>query len=79
MPKIIVNGTEWDTPASELSYDDIVRVAWDTLPHAPPLMTVTYDWRGAGDISRSGTLYPGKPPIKIESGMIFTAVSTNNA
>jgi hypothetical protein len=77
--KVIVNGLEWTTPAETLGYDDIVMVAWDKLPAAPPLMTVTYHWSGPGDAERSGTLYPGKPPIKVENGMIFNAVSTGNA
>lgn len=79
MAKIKVNGTEWDYTADEIAYDDVVRVAWDNLPHAPPLMSVTYYWRGTGDLSREGTLYPSKPPIKVEDGMIFNAVRTGNA
>jgi hypothetical protein len=82
MPQVIVNGIEWCTPAKEVDYDDIVMVAWDKLPHAPPLlMTVVYSWHGPGWVTmhRNGTLYPGQPPIKVEEGMIFDAVYTGNA
>lgn len=80
MAKIIVNGTPTDYgPSDEIGYDDVVMFAWDKLPHAPPRMTVTYYWRGEGDAERQGTLYPGKPPIKVADGMIFNAVSTSNA
>lgn len=77
--KVTVNGLEWTTPAKALGYEDIVMVVWDKLPHAPPLMTVTYHWRGPGDIQRNGTLLPTEPPIKIEDGMIFNVVSTGGA
>jgi hypothetical protein len=79
MPKLIVNGVNWDYSNTEIGYEDVVMAAWDKLPAAPPLMTVTYSWHGPGDMNRSGTLYPGKAPIKVEDGMIFNAVSTDNA
>jgi hypothetical protein len=79
MPKINVNGVDWDYSSDEIAYEDVVRAAWDKLPHEPPLMTVTYYWRGPGDSERHGTLYPGKPPIKVENGMVFNAVNTGNA
>lgn len=78
---ISINGVETNYPDETISYDDIAAfVAIEEQWHPPlPLLSVVYSWKGPEDASRSGTLYPGKPAIKVAQGMYFTAVRTGNA
>lgn len=75
--KITVNGTEHLIMGLPIGYDTIAELAYPGAGYRE--LTVTYSWRGPGDSSRHGTLYPGKAPIEPAEGMHFTAVHTGNA
>jgi hypothetical protein len=81
MTKITINGTETDHDGETISYDDIATfVAFEERWQPPlPLLSVTYDWRGDGDVSRGGILAPKDKPIKVAENMHFTACHTGNA
>lgn len=74
--RISVNGT-WHTVApGRVTYDQIAALAG--RPQAVGL-TIAYDWRKPdSDVTRAGTVRPGKPVVG-ETGMHFTAVYTGNA
>lgn len=48
------------------------------LAGQPAHASVTYSWKGEGDMSRSGTTYKGKS-IKTETGMRISCVVTGSA
>lgn len=73
--KINVNGIDHSVAHSDVTYEDIAELAG--RPGAKEL-TVTYFWRGPGDITRSGTIIPGKRIVG-KDGMQFTAVHTGDA
>lgn len=81
MTKITINGSETEHDGETISYDDIATfVAFEERWQPPlPLLSVTYYWRGDGDVSRSGIISPKSKPVKVADRMHFTAVHTGNA
>ena len=79
--KITINGTDTEHDGDTISYDDIATfVAFEERWQPPlPLLSVTYDWRGYGDVCRSGILGPKDKPLRIADGMRFSAYHTGNA
>lgn len=81
MTKIHVNGVESEHEGETISYDDIATVvAFEERWQPPlPLLSITYNWRGEGDVSRSGILSPKSNPIRVADGMNFSAYHTGSA
>ena len=79
--KIIINGTETDYDDPTISYDDVAAfVAIENGWHPPlPLLSVTYSWRGDGDVKREGIMAPNDRPIVPAPGMRFSAHHTGAA
>jgi hypothetical protein len=74
---IIVNGQEKTVEKVELSFDDVVELAFDPVPSGPNVMiTVTYR-RGLGD-KPEGTLTEGES-VKVKEGMIFDVTATDKS
>ena len=75
--KIIVNGREKVVSTKELSFTDIVTLAFDNPPTGQYIVfTVTYR-RGHGN-KPEGTLVEGDT-IKIKKGMIFNVTATDKS
>lgn len=72
---IIVNGRERKVTESELSYEDLVKLAFGENPPSGPnvVITVTYKSR-----SKEGTLLTGKS-VPIQNGMIFNVKATDKS
>lgn len=78
---IVVNGEQKTVTKRVLSYEDVVRLAWNIHPEAKvPIMSVTYSSRRkpGSDVQREGILSPGKT-VEIEAGMMFSAMDTSRA
>ena len=74
---IIVNGREKVVSEKELSFTQIVALAFDTPPTGPNIvLTVTYR-RGHGN-KPEGTLIEGET-VKIKDGMIFNVTATDKS
>lgn len=74
---IIVNGREKVVTKDELSFDEIVALAFDNPPTGPYIVfTITYR-RGHGH-KPEGTLLPGET-VKIKEGMIFNVTATDKS
>jgi len=74
---IIVNGRQKEVTARELSFADIIKLAFDNPPSGPNvLFTVTYR-RGSGD-KPEGTLVEGQT-VKVRDGMIFNVTATDKS
>lgn len=73
---IIVNGREKLVPKEELSFDEIVALAFDNPPGGQNVIfTITYR-RGHGN--KEGSLIQGET-VKIKDGMIFNVTATNKS
>ena len=75
---IIVNGRKKEVTGKELSYIEIVNLAYDNSPPTGPniVFAVTYK-RGQGN-KPEGTLVEGET-VKIKEGMIIDVTPTNKS
>lgn len=74
---IIVNGREKVVTARELSFAEVVALAFDTPPSGQNIVfTITYR-RGEGN-KPEGTLVEGET-VKIKEGMIFNVTATDKS
>lgn len=74
---IIVNGRQKMVTAKEMSFTEIVALAFDNPPTGPNIVfTVTYR-RGEGN-KPEGTLVEGET-VKIKEGMIFNVTATDKS
>jgi hypothetical protein len=72
---IIVNGRSKKVTSNELSYQDVVNLAFDNNPPTGPniVITVTYKIEG-----KQGTLLPGGT-VTIKNGTIFNVTATDKS
>lgn len=74
---IIVNGRQKVVTKNELSFTEIVALAFDNPPTGPNIVfTVTYR-KGEGN-KPEGTLIEGET-VKIKSGMVFNVTATDKS
>jgi hypothetical protein len=74
---IIVNGRERTVETKELSFEDVLKLAFDPVPSGPNWeFTVSYR-RGEGK-KHEGSLLPGET-VKVKDGMIFVATATDKS
>jgi hypothetical protein len=73
---LIVNGREKKFLKEEISFAEVVTLAFDTPPSKDVMYTVTYR-RGQGS-KPDGTLVHGQS-VKVKDGMIFNVTATNKS
>jgi hypothetical protein len=74
---IVINGRQKTVTAKELTFEQIVALAFDTQPNGENVeITVTYT-RGHGD-KPEGSLTNGRT-VKVKEGMIFNVSATNRS
>lgn len=74
---IVVNGTQKIVQKGDLTFDEIVKLAFETPPYAEnTLFSVTYR-KGHGD-KPEGMLAPGES-VKVKDGMIFDVTATDKS
>lgn len=75
--EIIVNGRPKKVEKGELSFEEIVALAFDNPPTGPNIcFTITYK-RGAGN-KPEGSLVEGES-VKVKDGMIFNVSATDKS
>ncbi len=72
---IIVNGREHEVEKSDITYAEVVALAFENPPNDTTIFVVTYR-RGHGN--KEGTLVEGGS-VKVKDGMIFNVTATNRA
>lgn len=74
---IIVNGRRKEVTTKDLSFEEIVNLAYDNNPPKGPnvVITVTYS---KGEHGKQGSLLPGEK-VKIKEGMIFNVTATDKS
>lgn len=75
--KIIVNGREKTVSSKELSFDEVVALAFDDPPTGENIVITVAYRRGHGD-KPAGTLGEGET-VKIKDGMIFDVTATDKS
>ena len=74
---IIVNTREKKVEGKEVTFDQIVRLAFETPPSGPNIeITVAYR-KGRGN-TQSGTMKPGDT-VKVQDGTIFDVTATDKS
>lgn len=74
---IIVNGREKQIPKDELTFDEIVHLAFDDPPTGEFIcFTITYR-RGKGN-KPEGELHEGES-VKVKDGMVFNVTATDKS
>lgn len=74
---IIVNTREKDVERKEMTFDQIVGLAFENPPTGENIeITIAYR-RGHGD-KPSGTMHPNEP-VKVKEGMIFDVTATDKS
>ena len=75
--KIIVNARERTVTSDELSYEEVVRLAFDPIPSGPNI-EITVSFRNGAGRPRDGKLYPGEK-VKIQEGTVFVVTPTDKS
>ncbi len=74
--KLIVNGREKIVTKKELTFDEVVALAFDNPPTGENvLFTITYQ---KGENNKEGSLTAGET-VKIKNGMIFNVTPTDRS
>lgn len=74
---IVVNGQQKTVTDKEISFDQVVALAFDPVPEGPYVfITVAYR-RGHGE-KPQGTLTKGQS-VKVKNGMIFDVTATDRS
>jgi hypothetical protein len=74
---IIVNGRQKTVDREELSFDEVVALAFDSPPSGPNVVITVAFRRGHGN-KPEGTLSAGDA-VKVKDGMIFDVTATDKS
>ncbi len=74
---IIVNGEPIPVQSEEVSYQEVVNLAYPAPPSPETLFTVTY--RNAEEPKREGSLVPGQSVEAKKKGTIFNVKATTKS
>lgn len=75
--QIIVNAREKDVHAKNQSFDDIVKLAFETPPTGENVVfTITY--RNGPPENKEGTLIEGQT-VHVKDGMVFNVTATDKS
>ena len=74
---IVVNGRPKTVPSDELTFDEVVQLAFDPVPTGPYIMfAVTY--RNGGGRPVEGSLVQGEH-AKVKDGTVFNVTATDKS
>jgi Multiubiquitin len=75
---IIVDGTEHKWAEKEISYEQVVNLAYDNNPPTGENVLITVGYRKGPHDKHEGDLDPGES-VKVKSGMIFDVTATDRS
>lgn len=75
---VIVNGREKSWAGKDISFEQVVALAYDGNPPTGPDWEFTVTYRKGEDKKREGTLVQGES-VHVKEGMVFNVVSTNRS
>ena len=74
---IVVNGQQKPWPAKEISFDEVVKLAYDPVPEGPNVL-ITVAYRRGHDEKPQGTLTEGQS-VHVKQGMVFDVTATDRS
>jgi hypothetical protein len=75
---IIVDGTPHDWTEKEISYEQVVNLAYDGNPPTGENILITVGYRRGHGEKHEGDLEPGQS-VKVKDGMIFDVTATDRS
>jgi hypothetical protein len=75
---IIVNTRPKEWPAKEISFDQVVSLAYDGNPPSGPDWVFTVTYRKGVDSKKEGTMVEGDT-LRIKDEMVFNVTATNKS
>ena len=75
---IIVNGRKKSVTERELTFEQIVLIAYNDHPPTGPNLVFTVTYRKGEDHKPAGSLLPGQS-VKVKDGMIFDVTVTDKS
>jgi hypothetical protein len=75
---IIVDGTKHDWDEKEISYEQVVNLAFDNNPPTGEFIEITVGYRRGHNDNQEGDLHPGGS-VKVKDGMIFDVTATDRS
>lgn len=76
--QIIVNGQEKTVEKGELTFEEVVSLAYDGNPPQGDQWVFSVSYRKGDDHHPAGELLPGKS-VKVKKGMIFNVTATDKS
>lgn len=74
---IIVNGREHEVEKDDLSYEEVVNLAFNNNPPQGEFICITVTY-SKGEHGKKGTMLPGDT-VKAKDGMIFNVTATDKS
>lgn len=74
---IVVNATQYVVSGKEISYEQVVAIAYNNAPPTGPNVVITVTF-SRGEHGREGTLLPGDQ-VKLKSRMVFDVSATDRS
>lgn len=74
---VIVNGRPREVDHTLLTFDEVVRLAFDPVPTGPNVL-LTVSFRNAAD-EKKGTLIEGQSVVVKEHGTVFNVTATDKS
>lgn len=77
-PTIVVDGTPHEWGQKEISYEQVVNLAYDGNPPSGENVSITVGYRRGDGDKHEGDLEPGQS-VKVKDGMIFDVTATDRS
>ena len=75
---IIVNGRAKEVSGKELTFEEVVDLAFDGSPPSGDNVVITVTYSKGEDSKKEGSLLPGQS-VKVKDGMIFNVTATDKS
>lgn len=75
---IIVNGRPREVTQKELSFEDVVNLAFDNAPPTGENIVITVTFSRGDEGRKEGSLLPGES-VKVKKDMIFDVTATDKS
>jgi hypothetical protein len=74
---IIINARPYEVQAKELSFEDVVNLAYNNAPPAGQYVTITVTY-SRGENGKEGSMLPGDS-VKVKNKMVFDVSATDRS
>jgi hypothetical protein len=74
---IVVNGRPKAVPSDELTFDEVLSLAFDPVPTGPNMMFAVTYWNGGGRPPEGTLVHGGR--VKIQDGTVFNVTATDKS